>query len=137
MEDNVFDLSGFTPYTYSRSRSSSSHIDVTYLRMAIDNPKSKNKASLYLSRHISDVAAKRYGRTVNVVFDEKSRRFAITEGESLSLAMNTRSKRERAAISIGKLYGTCIDVFGRHRRVYFAAEVYDNCILLTPNGMVD
>ena len=137
MEDNIFDLSSFAPYTYSRSRSGTSHIDVTYLRLAIDNPKRKNKASLYLSRHISGVALEKFGKTVDVLFDEKRRQFAITEGESLSLAMNTRSKRERAAISIGKLYGTCIDIFGKHRRVYFAAEVYDNCILLTPNGMVD
>ena len=52
MEDNIFDLSSFAPYTYSRSRSGTSHIDVTYLRLVIDRPKSKNKASLYLSSHI-------------------------------------------------------------------------------------
>lgn len=73
------------------------------------------------------------GERVDVAIDPDTKRIALTEGEMRKLSCE-RVTDEGRRIFISRMVDELAEIFGECRRVYFDLEVFDNAILLKPNG---
>ena len=72
------------------------------------------------------------GDRIDVAIDPDTRRIALTEGDMRK--MTDDSVHDSSRVFIARLTDELFEVFGECQRVYFDVSVYENAILLSPNG---
>ena len=75
------------------------------------------------------------GEQVDVSIDPDTKRIALTEGDMRKLSCE-RVTDEGRRIFISRFIDEIAEIYGECRRVYFDVDVYENAVLLTPNGRV-
>ncbi|MBR3234588.1 MAG: hypothetical protein IKG11_03130 [Atopobiaceae bacterium] len=75
------------------------------------------------------------GEQVDVSIDPDTKRIALTEGDMRKLSCE-RVTDEGRRIFISRFIDEIAEIYGECKRVYFDIDVYENAILLTPNGRV-
>ena len=75
------------------------------------------------------------GEQVDVSIDPDTKRIALTEGDMRELSCE-RVTDEGRRIFISRFIDEIAEIYGECKRVYFDIDVYENAILLTPNGRV-
>lgn len=75
------------------------------------------------------------GEQVDVSIDPSTKRIALTEGDMRKLSCE-RVTDEGRRIFISRFIDEIAEIYGECKRVYFDIEVFENAVLLTPNGRV-
>lgn len=83
----------------------------------------------------TQVVRESIGEQVDVSIDPDTKRIALTEGDMRKLSCE-RVTDEGRRIFISRFIDEIAEIYGECRRVYFDVDVYENAVLLTPNGRV-
>lgn len=75
------------------------------------------------------------GDRVSIQIDPETGDIALIAGDERKLMLD-RQNSDIRKISVSALADELSEIFGECRSVYFDIEVYDNAVLLTPNGRV-
>lgn len=75
------------------------------------------------------------GDTVSLQVDPLTGRIALIKGDERKLMLD-RIGSDVRKIAVSAIADELVEIFGECRSVYFDPEVYDNAVLLKPNGRV-
>lgn len=90
---------------------------------------------IWLNGVAAKIVSEQLGERLDVSIDPATQRIALTEGDMRKLSCE-RVTDEGRRIFISRFVDELAEVFGECKRIYFDLDVYENAILLTPNGRV-
>ena len=88
-----------------------------------------------LNSTLANMVRQVLGDTVSIQIDPDTGEIALIEGDERKLIVD-RVGSDVRKISVSAIADELTEIFGACRSVYFDPEVFENAVLLTPNGRV-